>query len=46
MTRLERGKIERSFAMRYHKPHLLKNLVGCIAAAGCLLIVAASATLA
>ena len=32
--------------MRYHKPHLLKNLVGRIAAAGCLLIVAASAALA
>jgi hypothetical protein len=32
--------------MRYHKPHLLKNLVGCIAAASCLLIVAASAALA
>jgi hypothetical protein len=36
----------KAFAMRHHKPHLLKNLVGCIAAAGCLLIVAASATLA
>jgi hypothetical protein len=40
----ERGWNRKGFAMRYHKPHLFKNLVGCIVAAGCLLIVAATAT--